>query len=98
MTTGFHIGVEGCAYRETPSLFESQHLRVLDSFVAVKTLANDDAIFHNNSPYERVRLYLTFSPGRERQSEIHKIEIEISFVIDSLIIRHDFHPKMHRQK
>jgi len=67
---------------------------VLDSFIAVKTLANDDAIFHNNSTYERVRLYLTFSPGSECESEIQKIQIEISLVIYRHIIGHDFHPKM----
>jgi hypothetical protein len=77
VTTGFQIGVDGCAYRETASLFESQHLCVLDSFIAVKALANDDAIFHNDSTYEWVRLYLTFPLGRECKSEIQKMQIEI---------------------
>jgi len=97
VTTGFQIGVDGCAYRETPSLFESQHLCVLDSFIAVKALANDDAIFHNDSAYEWVRLYLTFTLGRECKSEIQKIKIEISPVIDSHILGHDFHFKIHQQ-
>jgi hypothetical protein len=97
VTAGFQIGVDSCAYRETPSLFERQHLRVLDSFISVKTLTNDDAIFHNNSTYERVRLYLTFTPGRECKSEIQKIQIEISLVIYSHIPGHDFHPKIHQQ-
>jgi len=70
---------------------------VLDSFIAVKTLANDDAIFHNDSPNERVRLYLTFPLGRECQSKIQKIQIEISLVIYRHIIGHDFHPKIHQQ-
>ncbi len=78
MTTGFQIGVDSCAYRETPSLFESQHLCVLDSFIAVKALTNDDAIFHNDTTYEWVGLYLTFPLGRECKSEIQKIQIEIS--------------------
>jgi hypothetical protein len=89
LTTGFQIGVNGCAYRETPSLFERQHLCVLDSFIAVKALANDDAIFHNDSAYERVRLYLTFTLGRQFKSEIQKIQIELSLVIDSHILSHD---------
>ena len=78
-------------------MFESQHLRVLDSFIAVKTLANDDAIFHNDSTYERVRLYLTFTLGRECKSEIQKIQIVISLVIHSHILGHDFHPKIQQQ-
>jgi len=98
VTTGFQIGVDGCAYRETPRLFESQHLCVLDSFIAVKALTNDDAIFHNDSTYAWVGLYLTFPPGRECKSEIQKIQIEISLVIDSHILGHDFHPKIHQQK
>ena len=97
MTAGFQIGVDSCAYGETPSMFERQHLRVLDSFIAVKALANDDAIFHNDSAYEWVRLYLTFTLGRECKSEIQKIKIEISPVIDSHILGHDFHFKIHQQ-
>jgi hypothetical protein len=97
VTTWFQIGVDGCVYRETPRFFESQHLRVLDSFIAVKALANDDAIFHNDSSYERVRLYLTFALARQFKSEIQKVQIEISFVIYSHIHGHDFHPKIHQQ-
>jgi hypothetical protein len=98
ITTGFQIGVDGCAYRETPRLFESQHLCVFDYFKAVKALANDDAIFHNDSTYEWVGLYLTFPLGRECKSEIRKILNEISLLIDSHIIGHDSHPKIHQQK
>jgi hypothetical protein len=97
VTTGFQIGVDGCAYRKTPRLFESQRLCVFDSFIAVKALANDDGIFHNDSTYEWVGLYLTFPFGRECKSEIQKIQIEISLVIESHIIGHDFHPKLHQQ-
>jgi hypothetical protein len=97
VTAGFQIGVDGCAYRETPSLFERQHLRVLDSFIAVKAQANDCCLFHDDSTYEWVGLYLTFTLGRQFKSEIQKIQIEILFVTDSLILGHDFHPKIHQQ-
>jgi hypothetical protein len=46
---------------------------MLDSFISVKALANNDAIFHNDSAYQRVRLYLTFTLTRERKREIQKI-------------------------
>ena len=78
-------------------MFERQHLCVFDSVIAVKALGDDDAVFHNDSTYEWVGLYLTFPLGRKCKSVIQKIQIEISLVIDSHIIGQDFHPKIHQQ-
>jgi len=72
--------------------FEGQHLGVLDSFIAVKALANNDAILHNDSPHERIRLYLAFALGGECEREIKKIQIEFSvtsFTQDERLGDHD---------
>jgi len=75
------------------SFFEGQHLGVLDSFIAVKALSNNDAILHNDSPHERVWLYLTFTLGGECEREIKKIQIEFSatasFTQDERLGDHD---------
>ena len=78
MTTGFQINVDSCASRSMASFFEGQHLGVFDSFIAVKALANNDAILHNDGADERVRPHLTFTFGGKCKSEIKKIQIELS--------------------
>ncbi len=97
VATWFQIDIDSCAFRKPTCLFECQYFCVLDSIVAVKALAHDDPILNNDSTHKRVRLYLTFTLGRECKSEIQKIKIEISPVIDSHILGHDFHSKIHQQ-
>jgi hypothetical protein len=59
-------------------LFECQYFGVLDSIVAVKALAYDDPILHNDSTHKRIWLYLTCTFGCECQSQIQATEIEIA--------------------
>ena len=70
--------VDRCAFRKSACLFKCQYFGVLDSIVAVETLAHDDPILHNDATHERVWLYLTFAFGRECQSQIQETEIEIA--------------------
>jgi hypothetical protein len=58
--------------------FKCQHLSVFDSFIAVKALANNDAIFHDNSANERIWSYLTLTFSGKCKRGIKKIEIAIS--------------------
>ena len=78
MTTGFQINVDSCSSCSIASFFECQHLGVFDSFVAVKALAHNNSILHNNGADQRVRLHLTFTFGGKRKSAIKKIQIVLS--------------------
>ena len=78
MTTWFHIDIDSCALRKPTCLFECQYFGVLDSIEAVKALAHDDPILHNDSTHQRVWPYLTFASGRECQSQIQETKIEIA--------------------
>jgi hypothetical protein len=78
VATWFQIEKDSCAFRKPACLFECKYFGVLDSIVAVKALAHDDPILHNDGTHKRVWLYLTFTFGRECQSQIQETEIEIA--------------------
>ena len=78
MATGLQINVDSCASREQTGFFKRQHLGVFDSLIAMKPLANNDAILDNDGADQRVRPYLTFTFGGKCKREIKKIQIELS--------------------
>jgi hypothetical protein len=78
VATWLQIDIDSCAFRKPACLFERQYFCVLDLIVAVKALAHDDPILHNDSTHKRIWLYLTFTFGCECQSQIQETEIEIA--------------------
>ena len=78
VATWFQIDVDSCAFRQPAGLFECPHFGVPDSIVAVKALAHDNPILHNDGTHQRVGLYPTFAFGRECQSQIQETVIEIA--------------------
>ena len=89
MATGFQINVDSCAFRALAGLFEGQHFGVFDSFIAVKALAHNDAILHNDGADQRIRLYLTFTFARQRKREIKEIQIVLC-VTHYFILQDDY--------
>ena len=78
VATWFQINVDSRASCAIAGFFKSQHFGVFDSFIPMKAAANNDAILYDKGAYQWVRLYLTFTFGRERKREIKKVQIMIS--------------------
>jgi len=78
VATRFQIDIDSCAFRHHAGFFECQHFGVPDSVVAVKALAHDDPILHNDGTHKWVGPYLTLTFGRECQSQIQETDIEIA--------------------